>query len=60
MMEKAYWTIEELSVYSGFAVSTLYKWVNSKKIPYVKVNGNVRFHIESIKRFLESKTIKPK
>jgi excisionase family DNA binding protein len=59
-MERAYWTIKELSTYSGIAVGTLYNWVSQRKIPYSKINGNVRFHIENTKKFFDSKTVKPR
>ena len=58
-MEKQYWTIEEVKAWSGFAVGTLYNWINAHKIPYVKINGSVSFHIDNTKRFFESKNHKP-
>jgi excisionase family DNA binding protein len=59
-MNKAYWTINELSEYCSVAVNTLYKWVGANKIPYVKVNGCIRFNIERTKKFLESKEVRVK
>lgn len=59
-MEKQYWDINEFSQYSGFAVSTIYNWINLKKIPYTKIKGTVRFHIERTKNWLDAKEVKPK
>jgi excisionase family DNA binding protein len=47
-------TFEEVSRVTTIKVNTLRKWVTQKKIPYVKVNGAVRFNAEEIKTWLES------
>lgn len=59
-MNKEYWTVDELATYSGFAKVTIYKWVHERKMPFHKINGAVRFHIEQTKRFFESKEVKPR
>ncbi len=60
MSNTAYWKVKDLSEYTGIDDKTIYSWVATKKIPYLKLNGVIRFHIENTKRFLESKEVKPK
>lgn len=59
-VERMYWTVEELSTYTGLATGTLYNWVAQKKMPYTKVKGAVRFHIERTKQWFDAREIKPK
>jgi excisionase family DNA binding protein len=60
MSQRVYWKIRDLADYTGVAEKTLYSWIKNKKIPYLKLNGTVLFHIENTKRYLESKEVKPK
>ena len=57
---KVYWTIKELAEYSSISPKTLYEWVRYRKIPHHRINGSIRFHIEQVKRYLDSKEVKPK
>lgn len=59
-VEKAYWTIEELAAYLGFAKSTIYKWTSKRQIPYTKKGGTVRFHIERTKAWWDKREVQPK
>ncbi len=41
-------TIKELSEFLTIKVSTLYTWVHNGTIPYVKLNGLLRFDMDEI------------
>lgn len=52
-------TIKDVSEFLQVKESTLYSWVSTKRIPFLKVNGLVRFDMEEIKGWLQkSKIIK--
>jgi hypothetical protein len=42
-------TYEDVSRISKFKISTLRKWVQLRKIPFVKINGAIRFNPEAIR-----------
>jgi hypothetical protein len=42
-------TYEDVSRLSKFKISTLRKWVQLRKIPFVKINGAIRFEPEAIR-----------
>jgi hypothetical protein len=42
-------TYEDVSRFSKFKISTLRKWVQLRKIPFVKINGAIRFNPEAIR-----------
>jgi excisionase family DNA binding protein len=45
-------TFEDVSRITKMKINTLRKWVGQEKIPYVKVNGAIRFNPEEIKQWL--------
>jgi len=49
-----FWDIRELSEYLNVKRSTLYAWVEQRKIPFLKIHGLIRFQSEEIDRWLES------
>src|SRR5712692_34789 len=49
-----YWDIEALSQYLHIKRSTLYAWVEQRKIPFVKIHGLIRFQRDEIERWVES------
>ncbi|HOK57221.1 MAG TPA: helix-turn-helix domain-containing protein [bacterium] len=50
--------IKEANQYLGISSKTLYKWVNEKRIPYVKVGGKfLRFDIEKLNKWIEQHTV---
>lgn len=53
-------TIKQLSEKIGFAVPTIYKWVDKRTIPYLKVNGNIRFDEQKIENWLRLKEVRTK
>jgi hypothetical protein len=42
-------TYEDVSRFSKFKINTLRKWVQLRKIPFVKINGAIRFNPEAIR-----------
>jgi hypothetical protein len=42
-------TYEDVSRLAKFKISTLRKWVQLRKIPFVKINGAIRFNPEAIR-----------
>jgi hypothetical protein len=41
-------TFEDVARLSKFKISALRKWVQLRKIPFVKINGAIRFNPEAI------------
>lgn len=58
-MQKALIDIKELSELLSIKPKTLYSWVREGKIPFVKINGLLRFRLNKIMAWLESKEITP-
>ena len=52
-------SIDETSEYLGLAQATLYKMVNQRRIPYVKVGRLLRFDSRLIDDWLEAHTVMP-
>jgi excisionase family DNA binding protein len=46
-------TIKELSEFLTIKVSTLYTWVHNGTIPYIKLNGLLRFDMDEIKEWIK-------
>lgn len=49
--------IEEMSRFLGVSESTLYGWVNQKRIPFIKVGRLVRFNAEEIENWLKERSV---
>lgn len=47
-------TIKELSEFLKVKSSTLYSWVHSGTIPFIKLNGLLRFDMDEITKWVES------
>ena len=58
-MEKNLLNVKELSEYTGISKSTIYEWVNMKKIPYIKIGKLVKFDPKDIDAFIQNHKIKP-
>ncbi len=52
-------SIDETSEYLGLAHATLYKMVNQRRIPYVKVGRLLRFDSRLIDEWLQANTVMP-
>ncbi len=46
--------IKDISEMLGVSVSTLYKWVSEKKIPFVKIGRLVKFRQSDIEKYLDA------
>jgi excisionase family DNA binding protein len=52
-------TIQELAEFTGCSIQTLYKMVNQRRIPYVKVGRLLRFDSRLIDDWLQAHTVMP-
>ena len=52
-MEKRYLSPRELSEYTGIARGTIYNWICSRDIPFIKKSRLVKFDKEEIDRWLK-------
>jgi len=50
-------TIQECSNLIKLKPSTIYKKVCKREIPYVKINGSLRFRPEKIQEWIEEQTV---
>lgn len=53
-MEKRFFNINEIAVYLGVSASGIRKWIRTGKIPFNRLNGAIRFDIQSIERWSNS------
>ena len=51
-------TPEDICEMFGIKTSTLYAWTSRGQIPYLKVNGILRFREKEIEEWLKSKEIR--
>ncbi|OQA92043.1 MAG: Helix-turn-helix domain protein [Elusimicrobia bacterium ADurb.Bin231] len=49
--------INELAEYLGIKISTVYSWVNQRKIPYVKVGRLVKFDQVDIDKWIAEQKV---
>ena len=52
-------SIGELASYLGVKVNTLYSWVHTRRIPYIKVGRLVRFSNKEIDKWLMQFKVNP-
>ena len=52
-------TIQELAEFTGLSIQTIYKMVNQRRIPYVKVGRLLRFDSRLIDDWLQAHTVMP-
>ena len=52
-------SIHEASTYTGLSVDTLYKMVNQRRIPYVKMGRLVKFDLGLLDEFIHKNTVMP-
>ncbi|MGN6420550.1 MAG: helix-turn-helix transcriptional regulator [Pseudobacter sp.] len=50
-------TIKQAGQKVGLSVSTLYKMVENKEIPFVKIGRNVRFRVDLLENWINNRTI---
>ncbi len=52
-------SIQEASEYTSLSVHTLYKMVNQRRIPYVKVGRLVKFDLAHLDEWIKQQTVMP-
>lgn len=55
---KRFLTIQELSAYLSMPVSTIYKMVETRRIPFIKVGRILKFDVREIDSWMEKQSIK--
>jgi excisionase family DNA binding protein len=50
--------IKKLSQMTSFSVSTLYAWVNQRRIPFIKFGHRIRFDLQQIDSWIEENAVK--
>jgi len=53
-------TIDQVSELLQIKKSTLYSWTFTRKIPFVKINGALRFKEKAINNWIEGQEQEPK
>jgi len=51
-------TIDDVAGLLKISKSTLYRWVNKREIPFVKLGGKLRFNEDEIKTFVLQNSVK--
>jgi excisionase family DNA binding protein len=54
-MEKQYLSVDELAAYLGISKYTVYWWTATRRIPHKKLGKLVRFDLDEIKLWIQSK-----
>ncbi len=52
-MERAFWTVKEVSTYLSIKEKTIYSWLGKGGIPYYQIQGSIRFKKSEIDQWLE-------
>lgn len=52
-------SIQEMAHYLGIKVNTLYSWINTRRIPYIKVGRLVKFDFREIEKCLDNHKVNP-
>ena len=52
--------IDETSDQLGIPISTLYKYVHKRIIPFTKLNGKLFFALEALEEWVKAKSYTPK
>lgn len=51
--------IKEAAEYTGISIATLYRMVNQRRVPYVKVCRLLKFNVELLDKWIEERTLMP-
>ena len=52
-------TIREAARYTGIKATTLYRWVNQRKIPHIKMGRLVKFDPIKLDEWIKQQTVMP-
>jgi excisionase family DNA binding protein len=58
-LKRRLFNIEEISVYTGLSVYTLYTMVSQRRIPFVKAGRLTKFHLKAIDAWIDRNTVMP-
>jgi excisionase family DNA binding protein len=58
-MERRFIGVNELAVYLGIKVNTVYAWVSTKRIPFHKIGKLVKFDLKKIDLWADRLMIEP-
>jgi excisionase family DNA binding protein len=53
-------TVEQTAEYLGVSKLTVYDWVSKRSIEHVKVGRLVRFREQTLEKWVEKRTVKPR
>ena len=59
-MEKRFLTIREASQYLNVSESLLYKLVETKKIPHIRIGRKILFDLKKLDQYIEENSVKLK
>ncbi len=51
--------VQEVAQRLNMAVTTIYKMVNQRRIPYVKIGGALKFNLAQVERWVQEQTVMP-
>ena len=57
-IERRYWSIQEVSDYTGIAKGTLYNMVSERRIPYTKLGRLTKFDRYELDRWTKAHSVK--
>ena len=52
-------TIQQAAQITGVSITTLYKWVSHRKIPYIKMGSLVKFDPLKLEEWIKAQTVMP-
>ncbi len=52
-------TIQQAAQITGVSITTLYKWVSQRKIPYIKMGRLVKFDPLKLEEWIKQQTVMP-
>jgi len=52
-------TIQQAAQITGISITTLYKWVSHRKIPYIKMGRLVKFDPLKLEEWIKQQTVMP-
>lgn len=56
---KQYLSPKELAQYINVSIHTIYYWIATRQIPFVKLGRLIRFNLAEIQEWLKSKKVEP-
>jgi len=54
MQTQGFFSVKELSSYLGRSPCTVYRWVEGRKIPFIRLGQDIRFKKEDVDEWLSA------